>query len=102
MYGWNNICYFGLYERGTHTVFPIPYCSVHHILINLTVEALTKATADMQTIPYSEDTSNKGLRYVQLQVKKDMWGILLSLIWNSDTVKGCQPQLSRLVKSLRG
>ena len=28
--------------------------------------------------------------------------ICISLVWNSDTVKGCQPQLLRLVKSLRG
>ena len=31
-----------------------------------------------------------------------MGGIFLYLVWNSDTVKGCQPQLLRLAKSLRG
>ena len=29
-------------------------------------------------------------------------GIYLSLVWNYYMVKGCQPQLSSLVKSLRG
>ena len=27
--------------------------------------------------------------------------IYLSLVWNANTVKGCQPQLLRLVKSIR-
>ena len=71
---------FGLYKRGTHTIFPIPDCSVHHPSINLSVEALTMATADAQTDPYDEDTGDGGLRFVKLQVEIDTGGICLSLV----------------------
>ena len=59
------------------------------------------ATADTQNALYNKDTDDGGLRYVQLQVERDTGGICLSLVCNSDTVKGSQTQLSRLVKCLR-
>ena len=60
------------------------------------------ATVDTQTALYDKDTGNRLFFYVQLQVERVMGGICLSLVWNSNTVKVCQPQISRLVKSLRG
>ena len=59
------------------------------------------STKDVQTAPYDEDTRNGELCYVKLQVEINMGGGL-SLVWNSDTVNGCQTQLLRLVKSVRG
>ena len=59
-------------------------------------------TVNAQNNPYNKDTGDRVLRYVQLQVDKDTGGVCLSLVWNANTVKGCHPQLSRLVKSLRG
>ena len=59
-------------------------------------------TVNAQTDPYNKDTGDRVLSYVQLQVDKDTGGVCLSLVWNANTVKGCHPQLSRLVKSLRG
>ena len=56
------------------------------------------ATADAQTALYEKDTGNRAFRYVQLQVERDTGWICLSLVWNADTVKGFQTQLSRLVK----
>lgn len=87
-------CEFGLYERGSHRVLPIPNCQVHHPAINRAVEALRSATAKTGT------TAIEGLRYVQLQVERLSGKIALTLIWNAATLKETQPQLSRLVKEL--
>ena len=96
-----NGCSFGLYKRGTHIVLPILDFSLHHPSIYLAVEYLTISPTDVQTAPYNKDTGDGRLRYVQLQVERDTGGICLSLVCNSDTVKGSQTQLSRLVKCLR-
>ena len=84
-----NGCSFGLYKRSTHTVLPILDCSVHNPSVHLAVEDLTISPTDVQTTPYYKDTGDGGLRYVQLQVERDTGGICLSLIWNTNTVKGC-------------
>jgi len=94
-------CVFGLYERGTHKVTPIPSCQVHHPNINLAVELLTKATANIRTASYEESTGQGDLRYVQLQVERITGKVCLTLVWNAEQLKSCQPGLARLVKELK-
>lgn len=94
-------CVFGLYERGTHDVLPIPHCVVHHPSINRAIEALTRATEQVGTAAYNENTGEGGLRYVQCQVERSTGRVCLTLVWNADKLKDTQPQLSRLVKEVK-
>jgi len=94
-------CIFGLYERGTHDVMPIPHCVVHHPSINRAIEALTRATERVGTAAYNEKTGEGGLRYVQCQVERSTGKICLTLVWNAEKLKDTQPALSRLVKEAK-
>jgi len=80
---------------------PIPNCKVHHPSINYAVELLTKATEKVGTVPFNEQTGEGSLRYVQLQVERLSGKICLTLIWNAENLKQCQPGLSRLIKELK-
>lgn len=94
-------CTFGLYERNSHRVVPIPHCAVHHPQINTAIALLTQATANAQTVAYNETFLTGQLRYVQCQVERATNKVCLTLVWNADHLKGCQPYLSRLVKELK-
>ena len=95
-------CIFGLYERKSHKVVEIPNCVVHHPSINQAVEVLRKATAEVGTVGYSEDNHDaSGLRYVQLQVERKTNKVCMTLVWNADNLKSCQPNLSRLIKACK-
>ena len=98
-------CDFGLYRRGSHKVVPIPNCSAHHPSINRAVLALQQATKKCRTLPYDKDEANRGhdtggLRYIHCRVERSTGKVCLTLVWDSDTLKGTQPYLSRLVKEL--
>mmetsp|Transcript_18351 Transcript_18351/g.25887 ORF Transcript_18351/g.25887 Transcript_18351/m.25887 type:complete len:588 (+) Transcript_18351:91-1854(+) len=94
-------CDFGLYQRGTHKVLPIPSCEVHHPSINKAVRALEEATAKVGTSAFDENSSEGGLRYVQFQVERTTGRICLTLVWNAEASKQAQPALSRLTKELQ-
>jgi tRNA/tmRNA/rRNA uracil-C5-methylase (TrmA/RlmC/RlmD family) len=93
-------CVFGLYEKGTHQVRPIPNCVVHHPSINQAVHILEMATRRAGISAYQEDVREGDLRYVQLQVERVTGRVSLTLVWNASTLKQCQPALSRLIKEL--
>ena len=93
-------CMFGLYLRGTHQVFPIPNCAVHHPSINRAVSLLEKATAMVGTPAFEDETNEGGLRYVQLQVDRVSGGICLTLVWNAENLKQTHPALTLLKKQL--
>lgn len=94
-------CIFGLYEKGSHTVAPIPQCLVHHPSINRAVQLLEQATAQTGTVAYDSENGRDGdLRYVQLQVERMTGLVCLTLVYNAASLKECQPSLSRLVKAL--
>ena len=98
---WKNTgCIFGLYEKGSHTVVPIPQCVVHHPSINHAIRLLEQATARTGTLAYSENGRDGDLRYVQLQVERMTGHVCLTLVYNAASLKECQPSLSRLVKEL--
>lgn len=94
-------CTFGLYERGTHDVLPIPRCVVHHPSINRAIEALVRATERVGIAAYNENTGEGCLRYVQCQVERSTGRICLTLVWNAERLKDTQPALSRLVKEVK-
>jgi len=112
-------CIFGLYERNSHRVVPIPNCVVHHPQINKAIAILTEATANAQTVAYnhtlissstssssstsqaSSSSSTGQLRYVQCQVERSTNRVCLTLVWNAEQFKSCQPYLARLVKELK-
>ena len=108
-------CIFGLYERNSHRVVPIPNCVVHHPQINKAIAILTEATANAQIVAYnhtllSSSTSSTSqasssstgqLRYVQCQVERSTNRVCLTLVWNAEQFKSCQPYLARLVKELK-
>jgi 23S rRNA (uracil1939-C5)-methyltransferase len=116
-------CVFGLYQRGTHQVMPIPDCMVHHPSINQAIAALEMATAAVgtqaTTISSSSSSSSfnskgrgavnnnnngnmdGGLRYVQCQVERSTGKVSLTLVWHAEQFKETQPALPRLVKELQ-
>ena len=92
-------CQFGLYERGTHDVLPIPECAVHHPAINRAIQVLQECTAKVGTAAYSDDGG--GLRYVQCQVERTTGKVCLTTVWQANSLKQTQPALSRLTKALQ-
>jgi 23S rRNA (uracil1939-C5)-methyltransferase len=97
-----NGCIFGLYERKSHNLVEIPNCVVHHPSINEAVDVLSKATEKVGTVGFNSDShDSKGLRYVQLQVERKTGKICMTLIWNGEDLKSCQPDLSRLIKACK-
>ena len=105
----NDGCVFGLYERGSHQLHPIPDCLVHHPSINRAVARLEEATRQAGVAAYttqqqqqssSSSSGDGSLRYVQLQVERVTGRVCLTLVWNAATLKECQPTLARLLKAL--
>ena len=94
-------CKIGLYQRNSHDVLPIPDCQVHHPSINKAVEAIVKATREVRTPAYQEDTGQGLLRYIQCQVELSTGKVCLTLVMNAERLKDCQPHLSYLVKELK-
>ncbi len=94
-------CKIGLYQRNSHDVLPIPDCQVHHPSINKAVEAVVKATCEVRTPAYQEDTGQGLLRYIQCQVEISTGKVCLTLVMNCEKLKECQPHLSYLVKELK-
>ena len=94
-------CKIGLYQRHSHDVLPIPDCQVHHPSINKAVEAVVKATREVRTPAYQEDTGHGLLRYIQCQVELSTGKVCLTLVMNCEKLKECQPHLSYLVKELK-
>jgi len=94
-------CKIGLYQRNSHDVLPIADCQVHHPSINQAVDAIVKATREVRTPAYQEDTGHGLLRYVQCQVELSTGKVCLTLVMNAEKLKDCQPYLSYLVKELK-
>lgn len=94
-------CHFGLYQRYTHTVMPIPNCAVHHPAVNRAIQALETCTKRVGIAAFTEQTREGGLRYVQCQVVRSTGRICLTLVWHTSELKQAQPALSRLIKALQ-
>eukprot|EP00607_Mallomonas_marina_P006455 CAMPEP_0182430272 /NCGR_PEP_ID=MMETSP1167-20130531/38994_1 /TAXON_ID=2988 /ORGANISM="Mallomonas Sp, Strain CCMP3275" /LENGTH=488 /DNA_ID=CAMNT_0024615183 /DNA_START=99 /DNA_END=1565 /DNA_ORIENTATION=+ len=96
---------FGLYERGSHQVVPIPNCQVHHPKINTAVEVLRRVASECGVRGYESERnglpSQGDLRYIQMSVEREKERVQLVLVWNADSYKSCSLALSRLVKRLK-
>ena len=94
-------CVVGLYMRNSHDVVGIPECRVHHPSVNRAIELLTRATANVRTPAYREDTGEGLLRHAQVRVDTGTGKVCLTLVMNAERYKDTQPQLSQLAKELR-
>ena len=73
----------GLFKEGTHDVQDIPFCKIHHPLINQAVNLLRKWITE-EAISLYDETSGKGLlRYLQLTVSRKTQNVQLALVLNS-------------------
>jgi tRNA/tmRNA/rRNA uracil-C5-methylase (TrmA/RlmC/RlmD family) len=90
-----------LYERRSHKIVEIPECVVHHPNINKAIEILRKATINVKTPAWGEDSGFNGLRYVQLSVERMTGRVSMTLVWHANTLKQCQPHLSRIIKECK-
>lgn len=98
---WGVGCVFGLYERNSHDIVEIPNCVVHHPHINQAMDILQRASYNVKTPAWDEDTGSNGLRYVQLSVERMTGKVSMTLVWNASNLKECQPHLSRLIKECK-
>lgn len=60
----------GLYKEGSHDVVDIPFCQVHHPLINQGVDKIRALIRSEKIIPYNEQTHKGELRYIQCVVER--------------------------------
>ena len=98
---WGAGCVFGLYEKNSHNVVEIPNCVVHHPSINRAMDILSKATTNVQTPAWKEDSGSNGLRYVQLSVERMSGRVSMTLVWHAGSLKETQPHLARLIKECK-
>lgn len=98
---WGAGCIFGLYEKNSHNVVEIPNCVVHHPSINRAMDILSKATTNVQTPAWKEDSGGNGLRYVQLSVERMSGRVSMTLVWHAGSLKETQPHLARLIKECK-
>jgi 23S rRNA (uracil1939-C5)-methyltransferase len=73
----------GLYKAQSHEAVDIPFCKVHHPLINESIALIKKGLQQLGIEPYDELNHQGQLRYVQLAVNRKMGKVQLSLIVNS-------------------
>lgn len=60
----------GLFELGTHRVVHIPFCSVHHPLINHVVAVVQRSLADARVSSYSDGAHAGIARYLQVVIER--------------------------------
>lgn len=93
----------GLFKRGSHEVYPIPECLVHHPHLNRAFETIRDWMKHHQLIPYQENTGHGDLRYLQGVVERSSGQVQLTFVLNTpnqDTPKAIlwQILLSQLEK----
>jgi len=91
----------GLFERGSHTVLPIPQCAVHHPKINEAAQCIERAASKVGVTGYAERDGRGMLRYVQLSVERATGLVQCTLVWNSESFRDASPWAQRFVKALR-
>lgn len=72
----------GLFQMGTHDVYPIPLCLVHHPRINKAFEIVRQWIITNHIEPYQEKTKTGSLRYLQAVVQRETGKIQLTLVIN--------------------
>ena len=77
----------GLFRRGSHEVFSIPHCVVHHPKIN---EALPDLFSLSPHLAYDELSGEGQLRYVQLMVERHSGRVQLTLVLHLPNLESSQ------------
>ena len=72
----------GLFKKGSHTVLPIPFCLVHHPLINKTVHIVEALIKESGITPYNEKQGT--LRYCQIDVVENQ--IMIAFVLNAKCI----------------
>jgi 23S rRNA (uracil1939-C5)-methyltransferase len=73
----------GLFKRGTHEVFSIFDCPLHHPSINAGIKQLRELIVIHKISPYNEKSLSGMLRYVQMVVERKTGKVQLALVINS-------------------
>lgn len=76
----------GLFKEGTHQVEDIPFCKIHHPLINRAIEVVRKWILEEDITPYDEMTGSGVVRYLQLTVSRKTQTVELVLVVNHTNV----------------
>lgn len=74
----------GLFKKGTHQVFDIPFCKVHQESINKAVELVKKFIQKENIEPYNEQTGKGLLRYIQFVVERSTGKVQITFVLNSN------------------
>jgi tRNA/tmRNA/rRNA uracil-C5-methylase (TrmA/RlmC/RlmD family) len=73
----------------------------HHPTINEAARILTIASEKTRTTAFNEVTGEGDLRYVMMQTERRSGTVCLTVVWNANTIKDCQPALARFTKELK-
>jgi 23S rRNA (uracil1939-C5)-methyltransferase len=87
----------GLFHQGTHEVFPLLDCPLHHPSINRAVQLVKQTMLELQIEPYQEKSGRGLLRYLQLVVERNTGKVQLTLVVNTESI---HPQLLTLCSAL--
>jgi 23S rRNA (uracil1939-C5)-methyltransferase len=87
----------GLFEKGSHRVYEIPHCQVHHPRINEAARCFKKAFEESPLSGYEENTQTGDVRYLQLIVERRTNKVQLTCVLNG---KRGVTAASKLLKEL--
>eukprot|EP00871_Galdieria_phlegrea_P005780 jgi/Galph1/68/GphlegSOOS_G4789.1 len=89
----------GLFKENSHDVIEIPYCRVHHPLINEAAEIIKLAVKESGIVGYDEDRGRGHLRYIQLATSSQT--VQAVFVWNASNMKESAPYSNRFLKKLK-
>lgn len=87
----------GLFKAGTHEVFDLIDCPLHHPSINQALQIIRETLSHISLEPYNETKISGLLRYLQFVVERKTGKVQLTLVINAKTL---DPNLTRYVKQL--
>lgn len=86
----------GLFRTHSHTVIPIPGCSVHAPEIDRAVDVVQKVLADSTVLPYDEATGKGLARYALFTVQRATRLVQVTLVWNVACWKDGAPAVQQI------
>jgi 23S rRNA (uracil1939-C5)-methyltransferase len=89
----------GLFEEGTHQVVDIPFCKIHHPLINQAIQTLRHWIIEEKLSPYDELKGAGLLRYVQLTIERHSQRVQLVLVLNCASIEEVDPLIFERLKT---
>lgn len=95
-----NIPTLGLFQSKSHTLLPIPQCSVHAPEINTAVNLLQKVLRNASYSIYNEFKNEGLVRYVLFTVHRQTRLVQLTLVLNATNWKNASPMAPKLCQEL--